>query len=263
MNALEQLRREAVGSLTLESIVALLPQRARLLLLLEVNGFPFSNPTSVGIVRNGIRDSDDCFVIKVVWRCDLDVPRDPVAEVSLAVQMRDPTIDVEVADCDAGWVNEVLDVFRTLTIPAVVRHPFGLDGVTYRLTLNDLFGGLQLRWWSGGPKEWAGVTDHVRGIMRTIDSGRFPFTPGPLVFSYSVDLLWDSPGVKSQHLAAIRLMIPELGTRPVAELAKELSGSTRLHVGTFRRNDAILKCQLAAEHGLKAVMNRSKGADHV
>jgi hypothetical protein len=263
MTALEQLRREAVDSLTLESIVALLPQRARLLLLLEINGFPFSNPSAVGIVCNGIRDSDDCFVIKVVWRSDLDTPRNAVEEVRLAVQMRDPTIDVEVADCDAGWVIEVLDVFRTLTIPAAVKHPCGLDGVTYRLTLNDLFGGLQLRWWCGGPKEWAAVTDHVREIMRTIDSGRFPFTPGPLVFSYSVELLWDPPGVTSQHLGAIRLLIPELATRPVAALAKELSGSTRLHVGTFRRNDAILKCQLAAEHGLKAVMNRSEGADHV
>ena len=176
----------------------------------------------------------------------------------LAVLQRDPTIEIHVADCPPGWIEEVMAPFRDFSIPMAPKQSMGLDGVTFNLVLGDLFGGLRLNWWCNGPKEWKPVVDHARSLLENIESDKFTFEIGPLAFSYAVDLAWKPPGVQASDLEGIRALVPACAQMSVSELLKEIRGSTYLRVGLFKKNEAIIKCNMAAEYGFTAEMKRSK-----
>jgi hypothetical protein len=263
LSAYAKLQSIALDALRYESIQEMVAREAHVFWFLTQNGVPFSNPVSHAIVCRDPFLRSDTFILRVRWRSDLDTPNNPLEEAQLAVQSRGPTLEIESAECETDWALQAIAPFKDLSLLMLPKHSWGLDGVTYELVIGDLMCALRLKWWSDGPAEWRTAITSVRQTLREIESDRFKFEPGPFAFSYAVDLVWEIPGATASHLAGIRAVIPALANISVVTLANQIKGITRLHVGVFRKDDALIKCQQAANYGLKAVMYRSKETSNV
>ncbi len=216
-------------------------------LYLHSNGFPFSDPVSYALVRHGRSGDSDHFIVRARWHSSKDYPKNPLEEVQFAIRNADPTVTIQVAECENVWANQMLAVFETFNIPMHPKHPLGVDGVIYQLALPHFFCGVRLQWWSNGPDAWKPVIAHVGEMLNQIESDKFVFQDGTLAFAYSVELVLQPPGIQPQHLAAIRTIMPRLREQSVAQLLAEIKGTTRLNVGFFKKNEAIIKCKLAEE----------------
>ena len=218
----------------------------------------FTNSISFAIIET--RKAHDYFVVRTCWRRDKDWPQSTFDKIKFDIVRQDPTIEQHTAECDAGWVQRAIARIREIAVPLLIKPPMGCDGVAYELTLGDVFGGITIRWWSIGPKEWNKLIETVESLIRDLDSDKFSFSETPLSFSYTVELVWVPPGIDSSHFAGIRAVMPQLANIPVSELMTQLVGQTRLHVGNFGRNEAAIKCMQARDRGMTAEMYRSKSS---
>jgi hypothetical protein len=106
------------------------------------------------------------------WRMDLDARAfgSPVERLRHPRPYR-PTIEVTSGAIDAAEVEELIDRFRTISIPLAVAAPqFGCDGTSYQLETRHSFCHARIGWWERLPNEWEALATVVEEMVALFES---------------------------------------------------------------------------------------------